>query len=78
MWTVDAHANVKGNWVHFMDGDADPFFTEFSVSNFLVGTQEFCLPKLRWSHCFWASLLIRKPMYEHILYEHSLQQIQYV
>ena len=26
LWTVNAHANVKGNWVRLIDGDADPFF----------------------------------------------------
>ena len=28
-----------------MDGDADPFFIEISVSHFSIETQKFCLPK---------------------------------
>ena len=36
LWRVDAHAHaqVNGNWVRLMKGDADSFFTEISVSHF--------------------------------------------
>ena len=44
LWTADSHANVKGNWVRFMDGDANPVFIEISVSHFSIGTQELCVP----------------------------------
>lgn len=34
MWTVDAHVDVKGKWVHLVDDATDSFFTELSVFHF--------------------------------------------
>ena len=45
LWTVDAHAHVKGNWVQLMNGDPNPFFIEISVLHFSIGAQELRLPK---------------------------------
>ena len=44
LWTVDAHANVRGNWMRLMDGDAGPFY-RISASHFWMETQEFCLSR---------------------------------
>lgn len=45
LWTVDANADVKGNWAHLIDGDANPSFIEISDSHFSIGTWEFSLPR---------------------------------
>lgn len=44
LWTVDGHANINGNLLFLMDGDAEPFFIGIWASYFSIGTQEFCLP----------------------------------
>ena len=39
-------ANVKENWAHLMNGDANFNFVEISTSVFSTGTEEFCVPRL--------------------------------
>ena len=36
LWTVDAHVNVRGNWMRLMDGDAGLFYSNLSFA-FLNG-----------------------------------------
>ena len=46
IWTVDVHANAKGNGVCLMDVDIYSFFIVISVSHFSIGTKTFiCLNK---------------------------------
>ena len=44
LWTVDAHTNIKGNWVHLLNRYTDPFFIGISFLHFSIGTKAFCLP----------------------------------
>ena len=56
MWTVDAHARGKGNWVLLINGDVEPFLIGNSVSLFSIPTKEFCLLR-------WLAVIASKPAY---------------